>query len=203
MPQSLHHVAYITYDSEATADFYTRVMGMPLVNVVMDDHLPTTGDTTPYFHTFFRMGDGSTIAFFESPGLPPTPADPSPAFDNFKHIAMQVPTRADVDGWSEWLEANEVDVQLVDHEIIYSAYFHDPNGIRLEITTTLVESWNDQGEVAASTLDEWARARAKAREAGEGIDEALLEVIGRHAHQASIRGDVEPRTAGDHRADQD
>jgi len=187
IPQMLHHVAYITYDSEATADFYTRVMGMPMVNAVMDDHLPSTGDRTPYFHTFFRMGDGSTIAFFESPGLPSTPDVPTPAFKNFNHIALEVPTRADVDRWREWLEANGVDVQTVDHHIIYSIYFHDPNDVRLEVTATIVESWNDQPEVAARALDEWADAKASARRAGDDVDERLRQVIARHAHQAGIR----------------
>jgi catechol 2,3-dioxygenase-like lactoylglutathione lyase family enzyme len=183
----LHHVAYITYDSEATADFYTRVMRMPMVNAVMDDHLPSTGDPTPYFHTFFRMGDGSTIAFFESPGLPPTPEVPTPAFKNFNHIALQVPTRADVDHWCAWLEQNDVDVQVVDHHIIYSAYFEDPNGVRLEVTATIVDSWNNQPQVGAEGLREWSEAKAGARLAGTDIDDALRNVIARHAHQASIR----------------
>ncbi len=190
-PQNLHHVAYITYDSAATADFYTRVMGMPLVNAVMDDHLPSTGDRTPYFHTFFRMGDGSTIAFFESPGLPPTPEVPTPAFKNFNHIALQVPTRADVDQWCAWLERNGVDVRVVDHHIIYSAYFEDPNGVRLEVTATIVESWNDQAEVGAAALREWTEAKAQAQREGTDSDDALRSVIAGHAHQASIRDQVD------------
>jgi len=187
IPQMLHHVAYVTYDSEATADFYTKVMGMPMVNVVMDDHLPSTGDRTPYFHTFFRMGDGSTLAFFESPGLPPTPEVPTPAFKNFNHIALEVPSSADVDRWREWLEDNGVEVQAVDHNIIYSIYFSDPNDVRLEITATIVDSWNDQPERAADALREWANAKAMARLDGSDVDEHLRRVISAHAHQARIR----------------
>ncbi len=190
-PQRLHHVAYVTYDSEATADFYTRVMGMPMVNAVMDDHLPSTGDRTPYFHTFFRMGDGSTIAFFESPGLPATPDPPTPAFKNFNHIAMQVPTRADVDHWRTWLEWNGTEVQVVDHHIIYSAYFEDPNGVRLEITATIVDSWNDQPQVAADALAEWSQAKRGAQATGADVEEALRGVIAGHAHQASIAPHIE------------
>lgn len=189
IPKGLHHVAYITYDSEGTADFYTRVMGMPMVNAVMDDHLPSTGDRTPYFHTFFRMGDGSTLAFFESPGLPPTPDVPTPAFRNFNHIALQVGSRDEVDQWREWLEANHVEVQVVDHHIIYSAYFSDPNGVRLEVTATLDETWNDQPHIAADALSEWATARSTATRSGRDVDGALRDVIARHAHQASFAGD--------------
>jgi catechol 2,3-dioxygenase-like lactoylglutathione lyase family enzyme len=53
----------------ATADFYTRIMGMELASTCFDDKIPSTGDAFPYFHIFFKMQDGSTIAFFRvSPG---------------------------------------------------------------------------------------------------------------------------------------
>jgi catechol 2,3-dioxygenase-like lactoylglutathione lyase family enzyme len=188
IPQMLHHVAYITYDSAVTTDFYTRVMGMPLVNAVMDDHLPSTGDRTPYFHTFFRMADGSTLAFFESPGLPPRPEPPTPAFNNFNHIALEVPTRADVDRWRDWLQANDVEHQVVDHHIIYSIYFQDPNNVRLEITATLDPSWNAQEEVGAALLGEWVETRAAAAASGQDVNEALRKLVARHAHQAQFKG---------------
>ena len=65
-PQMLNHVAWVTSDIVGTVDFYTRIMGMPLASTVFDDKVPSTGDDFPYFHIFFRMGDGSTIAFFLS-----------------------------------------------------------------------------------------------------------------------------------------
>src|ERR1700685_3305026 len=69
-PNMLNHVACVTHDAEATVRFYTQIMGVEFVSTVIDDRIPSTGDAFPYFHIFFRMGDGSTIAFFESPGLP-------------------------------------------------------------------------------------------------------------------------------------
>jgi catechol 2,3-dioxygenase-like lactoylglutathione lyase family enzyme len=190
-PQMLHHVTYVTYDSVATTRFYEDVMGMPLVNVVMDDHLPSTGDRTPYFHTFFRMADGSALAFFESPGLPPEPEYPVNAFKNFIHIAMEVPSRDDVDRWRAWLTANGVESRLVDHKIIYSIYFEDPNGVRLEITATLDKSWNAQEAAATKMMNEWDEAKAAARRSGNDVDEELRAYIARHAHQAIVRGDIE------------
>ena len=70
-PTMLNHAAYVTHDAQATVQFYTEVMGMELASTIMGDRIPSTGDAFPYFHLFFRMGDGSTMAFFESPGLPP------------------------------------------------------------------------------------------------------------------------------------
>ena len=77
-PGMLSHVAYITHDTEATVAFYTEVLGMELVNAVLDDAIPSTGDPVPYFHSFFRMGDGSTVAFFEAPELPPAAGSDPP-----------------------------------------------------------------------------------------------------------------------------
>jgi catechol 2,3-dioxygenase-like lactoylglutathione lyase family enzyme len=76
-PVMLNHAAWVTHDVAATTEFYTKVMGMELASTIFDDKVPSTGDAFPYFHIFFRMQDGSTIAFFEAPGLPakPVPLD--------------------------------------------------------------------------------------------------------------------------------
>ena len=74
-PMMLNHAAWVTPDAETTAEFYTRIMGMDLVSTVIEDTSPSTGLEIPYFHLFFRMGDGSTLAFFEAPGVPPSLLD--------------------------------------------------------------------------------------------------------------------------------
>src|SRR6202142_3732214 len=96
-PSRLSHVAYITRDTAATADFFTRLLGMELVNAVLDDAIPSTGEPIPYFHSFFRMADGSTVAFFEAPELPPLAPPPHAAYDTFQHLALQVDSTEDVD----------------------------------------------------------------------------------------------------------
>src|SRR5262245_42904121 len=70
LPLKLHHSASATPDAARVADFYQRIMGMEMVHTVLDDRVPSTGQAFPYIHLFFRMADGSTIAFFESPCLP-------------------------------------------------------------------------------------------------------------------------------------
>jgi catechol 2,3-dioxygenase-like lactoylglutathione lyase family enzyme len=106
----LNHAAWVTHDVEATAEFYTRIMGMELATTIFDDHVPSTGDAFPYFHIFFRMQDGSTLAFFEAPGLPPRAAPMHPAYGIFDHVALQVADRTEVLRWHEWLKANGVEV---------------------------------------------------------------------------------------------
>ncbi len=184
VPAGLSHVAYVTHDTAATVDFYRRLLGMELVNAVLDDKIPSTGDPVPYFHSFFRMADGSTIAFFEAPDLPPAAVDTHPAYNVFRHIALQADSPATVDAWKVWLESNGVDVLgPVDHKIIYSVYFHDPNGIRLEITTPLSPAWNDSAASAQAAFDDWQAIKRTAVETGADMVTALAEHTRRQSHQ--------------------
>lgn len=178
VPRMLNHAAWVTHDVAATADFYTRVLGMDLANTILDDRVPSTGDEFPYFHIFFRMGDGSTVAFFECPGLPPAAPSTHPAYDLFNHFAMQVDTVGDIHRWKEWLESNGVAVLgPIDHEgIILSIYFHDPNGYRLELTTPLDPQWNRHGSQGHQDLDAWVRTKEHARSEGADVAAALIEL---------------------------
>jgi catechol 2,3-dioxygenase-like lactoylglutathione lyase family enzyme len=185
-PSMLSHVAYITHDTAATVAFYTEVMGMELVNAVLDDQIPSTGDPVPYFHSFFRMGDGSTVAFFEAPELPPPAGSTHPAYDVFQHLALQVDTPEEVDRWHAWLVSKDVSViGPVDHKIIYSVYFHDPNGLRLEVTSALDPTWNDQAEAAQVSLAEWQAAKAEAAASGRDMVEVLADLTRERSHRAN------------------
>jgi catechol 2,3-dioxygenase-like lactoylglutathione lyase family enzyme len=180
----LSHAAFVTHDTAATADFFTRLLGMQLVNAVLDDSIPSTGEPVPYFHSFFRMADGSTVAFFEAPELPKRPAPPHAAYDTFEHLAMQVGTREEVDTWAAWLTSNGVDVLgPIDHKIIYSVYFREPGGLRLEITAPLSPIWNDNAEAAATSLREWQEVKAKAAEDGIPLVDAVTELTRRRSHK--------------------
>ncbi len=187
VPQRLHHLAYVTQDTEATADFYSRVLGMPLVNAVLDGEVPSTREKLPYFHSFFRLGTGETIAFFECPGTPPPAPKPHPAYRTFEHLALEVPTRADVEAWRAWLAANGIEVIDAEHGIIYSIYFFDPvNDIRLEITATLAPDWNAQEASAQTALEEWAATKREARAAGKDVPEALRALAARRSRGAKV-----------------
>jgi catechol 2,3-dioxygenase-like lactoylglutathione lyase family enzyme len=175
----LNHAAWVTPDVVATTDFYTRIMGMELASTVLDDSVPSTGDAIPYFHIFFRMGDGSTLAFFEAPGVPPPSKSSHPAYDIFNHIALQAKDRAEVLKWYDWLKSQGVDViGPTDHKgLILSIYFHDPAGIRLEITTPLDKEWNRHTEKGYADLKLWEDTKAQAKAEGKDVPEALVEMI--------------------------
>ena len=168
-PRMLNHFARVTPDAEATVDFYTRVMNMEFVQAVVDGKIPSTGEPIPYFHIFFRLGDGSTLAFFEAPGLPDRPPPPHAAYDTFDHLALHADSVAEVDAWHRHLLAHGLEVVgPVDHGIVYSIYFRDPvNDVRLEITTPLEPDWNDQAVAAATALTEWVAAKRSAVQLAE------------------------------------
>jgi len=185
-PRMLSHMAFMTLDTVATADFYTRVMGMELVNAVLDDAIPSTGEPIPYFHSFFRLADGSTIAFFEAPELPPLAPPPHAAYDTFQHLALQVESTHDVDRWHEWLGECGVEVLgPVDHKIIYSIYFHDPNGLRLEITTPTSSTWNDNVAAARASLADWQTVKDRAAASGDDMVAVLANLTRERSHRRS------------------
>ena len=178
-PRMLNHLAYVTHDVAATADFYTRILGMELASTIFDDQVPSTGENFPYFHIFFRMADGSTIAFFECTDLPPAAKSTHPAYDTFNHVAMQAENPAEIRRWKAWLEKNGVEVLgPVDHKgLIESIYFHDPNGIRLELTTPLDPEWNRHTRQGYADLKLWVETKEKAKREGRDPAKALLDMI--------------------------
>src|SRR5512140_2917843 len=60
----LHHFAYRAKDAEETRHFYEDILGLPLYHIIQSDHVPSTGEYCPYTHLFYRLQDGSFIAFF-------------------------------------------------------------------------------------------------------------------------------------------
>jgi catechol 2,3-dioxygenase-like lactoylglutathione lyase family enzyme len=189
MPRALHHAGFVIKDAAKTADFYSRILGMEFVATVMDDRAPSTGDAFPYLHLFFRMADGSSLAFFEAPGVPAPAKSTHPAYDVFNHMALAVASKDDVDAWATWLRENGIDVLgPIDHGIIYSIYFHDPDGNRLELTTTLDETWDRRHAEAARDLADWVAVKRGALAHGADPQAALLALIRERKKEMHKRG---------------
>lgn len=166
--QRLNHFAWRCRDAEETRQFYEDILGLPLAHVIREDNVPSTGEYCPYTHIFFRMADGSFMAFFDlGDDQTAEPSPNTPAWVN--HIALQVPDCAALIAAKSKLQEAGVDVLgITDHHIINSIYFFDPNGIRVELTTWMVDDAHMRKEQAGARakLDEWTaekRARRRAK----------------------------------------
>ncbi len=155
--QQLHHYAYRARDAEETRSFYEDILGLPLYHIIQSDIVPSTGEFCPYTHFFFRLQDGSFIAFFDLGD--DTAAEPSPNTPKWvNHISFRVNTVADLEAMKARLQAAQVDVLgVTDHHIFKSIYFFDPNGIRLELTAQLADEFQmlQESQTAHARLAEW------------------------------------------------
>ena len=167
--QQLHHYAYRARDAEETRHFYEDILGLPLYHIIQSDHVPSTGEYCPYTHFFFRLRDGSFIAFFDlGDDEAALPSPNTPLWVN--HISFRVDSVSDLQAMKARLEADGVKVLgVTDHYIFKSIYFFDPNGVRLELTAQLADEsqmHKDSAAVherlAAWTVrkEQWRRERA-------------------------------------------
>lgn len=133
----LHHFAYRCRDAEETRHFYEDVLGLPLFHYIRADIVPSTGEYCPYVHIFFRMTDGSCLAFFDlGDNQLSAPSPNTPGWVN--HVALRVDSVVQLESMKARIEAHGVEVLgVTDHRVFNSIYFFDPNGIRLELCAQL------------------------------------------------------------------
>lgn len=174
----LHHYAYRARDAEETRQFYEDILGLPLYHIIQSDVVPSTGEYCPYTHFFFRLQDGSFIAFFDLGD--DQAAEPSPNTPKWvNHISFRVDSIQALEAMKARLEAHGVEVLgITDHHIFHSIYFFDPNGIRLELTAQLADEFQmlQESKTAHARLNEWtARKEQWRKERAEGKVAAPLK----------------------------
>ena len=135
MIRKLHHNAYRCRDSEQTRAFYEDFLGLPLVETLLIEQ-SKTGRTTNTLHTFYRLDDGSHLAFFEAPDLP---FEFKAQHDFDLHIALEVAPEA-LQPMLAKGRALGIDARgPSDHGMIDSIYFRDPNGYVVELCAKRAE----------------------------------------------------------------
>ena len=157
----INHLALVCSDMDRTVDFYTNVLGMPLIKTL---EIPGGAQ-----HFFFDCGNNDSLAFFWFPDAPAAvpgisaagemPGDGSivSAHGSMNHVAFDVP----VDRFDEYVQKlkdkgvavspvlnhddSESTVSREMHPGVFvrSVYFRDPDGVLLEFacwTTTFDET---------------------------------------------------------------
>ncbi|MGE0717134.1 MAG: VOC family protein [Alphaproteobacteria bacterium] len=159
MIKGLHHNAWRCRDSEETRRFYEDFLGLPLAHT-LEIRQSKTGRATKALHTFFRMDDGSFLAFFE---VPDQPFEFKDQHDFDLHIALEVPHDALRPMLEKGRAAGIETRGIADHGFIDSIYFRDPNGYVVELTARRpgdgAAEHAAQGE-ARARLDAWQSEKA-------------------------------------------
>ena len=138
---------------------------MPLYHIIQSDHVPSTGEYCPYTHFFFRLQDGSFIAFFDlGDDEAALPSPNTPPWVN--HISFRVASQQALRDMKARLEAHGIEVLgITDHHIFHSIYFFDPNGIRLELTAQLADEFQmlQESKTAHARLADWTARKEQWR----------------------------------------
>lgn len=160
MLKKLHHNAYRCRDSEETRRFYEDFLGLPLSTTL---HLTETksGRATSTLHTFYRLDDGSYLAFFEAPDMEFAFKD---QHDYDLHIALEV-EEGDLQPMLAKGKAAGIQTRgISDHGFIHSIYFRDPNGYVIELTAKQPNHDNETDPTrnrARNILEDWQRAKRR------------------------------------------
>lgn len=159
MIKGLHHNAYRCRDSEQTRRFFEDFLGLPLSGALWIEETKT-GRKTDALHTFYRLDDGSYLAFFEVPDMP---FEFKPQHDFDLHIALEV-DREVLEPMMAKARALGIETRgISDHGFIDSIYFRDPNGYVIELTAKRPD--HDQRMDPATNgareiLDRWQKTRS-------------------------------------------
>jgi catechol 2,3-dioxygenase-like lactoylglutathione lyase family enzyme len=126
----LHHNAYRCRDSEQTRRFYEDFLGLRLAGT-LEIKETKSGRATETLHTFYELGDGSYLAFFEAPDRP---FQFKAQHDYDLHIALEVDAQTLQEMLARGRAAGIETRGVSDHGFIHSIYFRDPNGYVIELT---------------------------------------------------------------------
>jgi catechol 2,3-dioxygenase-like lactoylglutathione lyase family enzyme len=156
--KGLHHNAYRCRDSEETRKFYEDFLGLPLVRSLWIKETKS-GRRTDALHTFYRMDDGSCLAFFEAPDMP---FEFKSQHDYDLHIALEV-KHDDLRAMLDKGKRTGVETRgISQHGFIDSIYFRDPNGYVIELTAKRENHEREMDPAANDArrkLAEWQSAK--------------------------------------------
>jgi glyoxylase I family protein len=127
--RGIHHLALICSDIERTIQFYSEVLGFPLVELFENRDLSSS---THFFHD---LGHGNLLAFFDFPEDPMPPTRES--IGGMHHVSISVPREQyeRIRG-----ELDKLGIEYFGPDRVgNSLYFKGPDGELLEIEADQLE----------------------------------------------------------------
>ena len=125
--QGVHHLTLIGADRQTTIDFWEGVLGMPFIfeQPNLDD--PAEG------HLYFDPGDGSLVTIFTNEDRKQSSEPVPEAVGSVHHIAFAVSLATYENAMKNLDERGVSHSGRVDRGFMWSCYFRDPLGLRLEL----------------------------------------------------------------------
>lgn len=162
-PDGIHHIAFMAGDMKKQLEFFTQVLGFPLV-AIFEMH-----GVEGASHAFLRMADNSLFSLVYVPGgekIPSTigvthagrgeiPCAPGV----MQHVAFKVPDEAALYAMRDRVRSHGVPiVGPIDHGFCKSLYFAGPENMTLEIATQYrvldAATWVDPAVLASLGVSE-------------------------------------------------
>jgi len=125
--QGVHHITFVGSNREAIIDFYSGVLGMPLVFEQPNLDVPDEN------HLYFDAGDGRLITFFVRPARVNDPTPNPQGIGNLHHVAFTVSRATYTQVAARLKELGIQNTGPIDRGFMDSIYFRDPNGQLLEM----------------------------------------------------------------------
>ena len=125
--QGVHHITFVGSNREAIIDFYSGVLGMPLVFEQPNLDVPDEN------HLYFDPGDGRLITFFVRPTRVNDPTPNPQGIGNLHHLAYNVSRATYTQVAARLKERGIENTGNIDRGFMDSIYFRDPNGQLLEM----------------------------------------------------------------------
>jgi catechol 2,3-dioxygenase-like lactoylglutathione lyase family enzyme len=134
----VHHTAFPTWKPKSTVEFYRDGLGLPVQHAITAKGWGRKGEPHPDFlHFFFKAGDDSSLAFFYYIGTtrPQYLVDLKGYMALARHTAWAAKDPDELRLWRDRIARTGVKFsEVIEHEILQSVYFRDPNGYDMEIT---------------------------------------------------------------------
>lgn len=132
--EQIDHVALRCASPEATKAWYVSTLGFESVDLGQG-----SGAGSPIF---LRLGSTYITVF------PQKEQEQAPTNGRIWHFAFRTATYADFQSAQAELQAKNISFQFRDHQFAHSIYFHDPDGVLLEITSYGVPKDKKAGSAA-------------------------------------------------------
>jgi catechol 2,3-dioxygenase-like lactoylglutathione lyase family enzyme len=146
------HVAIPVWNAAASLEFYSEVLGLPLISA-------STGDDwggKDWLLMGFALADQRELVLVALRGAEAPPADGGPA--DARHYALGAQDAAALDAWRAKLTKAGVGFTEADHGDRQSIYFQDPNGVMLEITAPPTRAEGPADPAALAKARGWIAA---------------------------------------------